>query len=234
MMPYENVQNKEIGHGGHRERVLKKFMQYGGDVFADYELLELLLMQAIPRKDVKPLAKELLAQFGSLSAIMQADSEQLKSVKGVGDHTVAFLKMILYAGQRITKEKLNKAPVLADWNSMLDYAQLMYAGETVEKLRILFLNQKLQLMHSEIHQTGTVNHVPIYPREILKRALNLNASAIILMHNHPSGDPVPSKDDLMATKEIEKLLNTIPIRLLDHLIIGQNHQCYSFRAHHAL
>ena len=223
-----------LGHDGHRERVLKKFLQYGGDVFADYEFLELLLMQAIPRKDVKPLAKELLARFGNLSAIIQADPEQLKQIKGIGEHTVAFLKMVLYAGQRITREKLNEAPVLADWESMLDYAQMMYAGETVEKLRILFLNQKLQLIHTEIHQTGTINHVPIYPREVLKRALNLNASAIILMHNHPSGDPVPSGDDIVATKEIEKILKTIPIRLLDHLIIGKNRQCYSFRAHHAL
>lgn len=223
-----------LGHDGHRERVLKKFLQYGGDVFADYELLELLLMQAIPRKDVKPLAKELLARFGNLSAVIQADPEQLKQIKGIGEHTVAFLKMVLYAGQRITREKLNEAPVLADWESMLDYAQMMYAGETVEKLRILFLNQKLQLMHTEIHQTGTINHVPIYPREVLKRALNLNASAIIMMHNHPSGDPVPSDDDIVATKEIEKMLKTIPIRLLDHLIIGQSRKCYSFRAHHAL
>lgn len=230
------MENKEIttGVAGHRERVLKKFMQYGGEVFADYELLELLLMQAIPRKDVKPLAKELLARFGHLSAVIQATPEQLKQVKGIGDHTAAFLKLILYAGQRLTQEKLVKAPVLSDWNSMLDYAQMLYAGETVEKLRILFLNQKLQLTHTEIHQTGTINHVPIYPREVLKRALNLNASAIILMHNHPSGDPVPSGDDIRATQEIEKLLNTIPIRLLDHLIIGQNKKCYSFRAHHAL
>lgn len=229
------MQNKTtLGHDGHRERVVKKFLQYGGDVFADYELLELLLMQAIPRKDVKPLAKELLARFGNLSSVIQADSEQLKQIKGIGDHTIAFLKMVLYTGQRITREKLNEAPVLADWESMLDYAQMMYAGETVEKLRILFLNQKLQLMHTEIHQVGTINHVPIYPREVLKRALNLNASAIILMHNHPSGDPVPSNDDIVATKEIEKLLRTIPIRLLDHLIIGQNRKCYSFRAHHAL
>ena len=223
-----------LGHDGHRERVLQKFLQYGGDIFADYELLEFLLMQAIPRKDVKPLAKELLSRFGDVSAIVQANPDQLKQIKGIGEHTIAFLKLVLYTGQRLTKEKLNKAPVLADWESMLDYAQMLYAGETVEKLRVLFLNQKLQLMHTEVHQTGTINHVPIYPREVLKRALNLNASAIIMMHNHPSGDPMPSGDDIVATKEIEKMLKTIPIRLLDHLIIGQNRKCYSFRAHHAL
>lgn len=217
---------------GHRERVIQKFMQHGGEVFADYEILEMLLMQAIPRKDVKPLAKELLTRFGSLSVLLQAEPEQLKQIKGIGDKTIAFFKMILFVSQCLTKEKLNNQPVLSDWATILDYAQVLYAGETVEKLRILFLNQKLQLMHTEVHQTGTVNHVPIYPREILKRALNLNASAIVLIHNHPSGDPAPSKDDILATKEIEKLLNTIPIRLLDHLIIGQNRRFYSFRSHH--
>ncbi|MBE6446658.1 MAG: DNA repair protein RadC [Alphaproteobacteria bacterium] len=218
---------------GHRQRVVQKFMQYGGEVFADYELLELLLMQIIPRKDVKPLAKELLNRFGSLSAILRAEPEHLKQIKGVGDKTVVFLKTLLSISQRLSKEKINNQPILSDWNAILDYARMLYAGETVEKLRILFLNQKLQLMHTEIHQTGTVNHVPIYPREILKRALNLNASAIILIHNHPSGNPAPSKDDITATKEIEKLLNTIPIRMLDHLIIGQNHRFYSFRTSHS-
>lgn len=219
---------------GHRQRVVQKFMQYGGEVFADYELLELLLMQIIPRKDVKPLAKELLNRFGSLSAIVRAEPEHLKQIKGVGDKTVVFLKTIKTFNLRLSKEKINNQPILSDWNAILDYAQLLYAGETVEKLRILFLNQKLQLMHTEIHQTGTINHVPIYPREILKRALNLNATAIVLLHNHPSGNPNPSKDDIMATQEIEKLLNTIPIRLLDHLIIGQNRQFYSFRSHHTI
>jgi DNA repair protein RadC len=219
---------------GHRQRVFQKFMQYGGEVFADYELLELLLMQIIPRKDVKPLAKELLNRFGSLSAIVRAEPEHLKQIKGVGDRTVVFLKTIKTFNLRLSKEKINNQPILSDWNAILDYAQLLYAGETVEKLRILFLNQKLQLMHTEIHQTGTVNHVPIYPREILKRALNLNATAIVLLHNHPSGNPNPSKDDITATLEIEKLLNTIPIRLLDHLIIGQNRQFYSFRSHHTI
>ncbi len=219
---------------GHRQRVFQKFMQYGGEVFADYELLELLLMQIIPRKDVKPLAKELLNRFGSLSAIVRAEPEHLKQIKGVGDKTVVFLKTIKTFNLRLSKEKINNQPILSDWNAILDYAQLLYAGETVEKLRILFLNQKLQLMHTEIHQTGTVNHVPIYPREILKRALNLNATAIVLLHNHPSGNPNPSKDDIIATQEIEKLLNTIPIRLLDHLIIGQNRQFYSFRSHHTI
>ena len=217
---------------GHRQRVIQKFMQYGGEVFADYEILEMLLMQIIPRKDVKPLAKELLSRFGSLSALVQAEPEQLKQIKGIGDKTITFFKLMLFISQHLTKEKLNNQPVLSDWNVILDYAQTLYAGETVEKLRILFLNQKLQLMHTEIHQTGTINHVPIYPREILKRALNLNASAVVLLHNHPSGNPAPSKDDIIATKEIEKLLSTIPIRLLDHLIIGKNRQFYSFRSHH--
>ncbi len=221
-----------VGSEGHRQRVLEKFLTYGGEIFADYELLEFILMQAIPRKDVKPLAKELLASFGSLENILNAPTDQLKQVKGVGDRTIALFHLMMTVCQKITKEKLHNAPILADWQSLLDYAQLIYAGETIEKLRVLFLNQHYQLIHTEVHQTGTINHVPVYPREVLKRALNLNASAVILMHNHPSGDPLPSKDDLEVTKEIERLLNTIPIKMLDHLIIGTNKKVYSFRAHH--
>ena len=127
---------------GHRQRVIQKFMQYGGEVFADYEILEMLLMQIIPRKDVKPLAKELLSHFGSLSALVQAEPEQLKQIKGIGDKTIVFFKLMLFISQHLTKEKLNNQPVLSDWNVILDYAQTLYAGETVEKLRILFLNQK--------------------------------------------------------------------------------------------
>ena len=212
---------------GHRQRVVQKFMQYGGEVFADYELLELLLMQIIPRKDVKPLAKELLNRFGSLSAILRAEPEHLKQIKGVGDKTVVFLKTLLSISQRLSKEKINNQPILSDWNAILDYARMLYAGETVEKLRILFLNQKLQLMHTEIHQTGTVNHVPIYPREILKRALNLNASAIILIHNHPSLDINPSKADIVMTNKLIESCNIVGIPLLDHLITNSK-DYYSF------
>lgn len=220
-----------IGSDGHRQRVLEKFLTYGGEIFADYELLEFILMQSIPRKDVKPLAKELLTSFGSLESVLNAPTDQLKQIKGIGERTIALFHLMMTVSRKITKEKLVKTPVLADWQSLLDYAQLAYAGETIEKFRILFLNNHYQLIHAEVHQTGTTNHVPVYPKEVLKRALNLNATAVVLMHNHPSGDPLPSKDDLEVTKEIERLLNTISIKMVDHLIIGANKKVYSFRAH---
>ncbi len=217
---------------GHRQRILKKFLTYGGDIFADYEILEFLLMQSIPRKDVKPLAKELLNAFGSLNSVLNAPQEQLQSIHGIGPHTVALFHLIVNLSQRLVKGKMIHQPVLNEWQTLLDYVQLLYMGETIEKFRILYLNEHYQLIYTEIHQTGSTNHVPVYPREVLKRALNLNASAVILMHNHPSGDPLPSQDDLEVTREIERLLNTIPIKMLDHLIIGSNKKVYSFRAHH--
>lgn len=221
-----------LGADGHRQRVLEKFLTYGGEIFADYELLEFILMQSIPRKDVKPLAKELLMSFGSLENVLNAPTDQLKQIKGVGERTIGLFHLMMTVSQKLTKERLKKAPILSDWQSLLDYAQLTYMGENIEKFRVLYLNRHYQLIHSEVHQTGTTNHVPVYPREILKRALNVNASAVVLIHNHPSGEPLPSKDDLEVTKEIERLLSTIPIKMVDHLIIGANKKVYSFRAHH--
>ena len=216
---------------GHRSRIEKKFLTYGADIFADYEFLELILMCALPRIDVKPLAKQLLAEFGSLSAVLTASPKDLMKIKGIKNHTVLFLKVILAACQKLTSEKIKEGPILKDWISLMAYCQMIYANETVEKMHILFLNQGLRLIHSEMHQKGTVDNIPVYPREILKRALDLNASAVVMMHNHPSGDANPSKDDLEATKEVRRLLETVGIQLIDHLVIGQGQNVYSFRAH---
>ena len=216
---------------GHRERVIKKFMTYGQEVFADYEFLELMLMCALPRIDVKPLAKELLAEFGSLNGVLTADPKDLMKIKGIKNHATVFLKMILAASQRLSLEKLKEGPVLKDWLSLMNFCQLTYANEPIEKMHILFLNQGLRLIHSEMHQKGTIDHIPVYPREILKRALDLNASAVVMMHNHPSGDASPSKSDIEATKEVQRLLETVGIRFVDHLIIGKGQNVYSFRAH---
>ena len=216
---------------GHRERVIKKFMTYGQEVFADYEFLELMLMCALPRVDVKPMAKQLLAEFGSLNSVLTATPEELMKIKGIKNHATVFLKMVLSASQRLTLEKLKEGPVLKDWISLMNFCQLTYANETIEKMHILFLNRGLRLIHSEMHQKGTIDHIPVYPREILKRALDLNASAVVMMHNHPSGDASPSKSDIEATKEVQRLLETVGIRFVDHLIIGKGQNVYSFRAH---
>ena len=216
---------------GHRARVIEKFMTHGGDIFADYEFLELILMCALPRIDVKPLAKQLLAEFGSVSGVLTADPKDLMKIKGIKNHTVLFLKVILATCQKVTAEKVKEGPILKDWTNLMAYCQMIYANETVEKMHILFLNQGLRLIHSEMHQKGTVDKIPVYPREILKRALDLNAAAVVMMHNHPSGDPNPSKDDIEATKEVKRLLETVGIQFIDHLIIGQGQNVYSVRAH---
>ena len=216
---------------GHRARVIDKFMTYGANVFADYEFLELMLMCALPRIDVKPLAKKLLAEFGSLNGVLSASSNDLMKIKGIKNHTVLFLKVVLASCQKLTAEKVKEGPILKDWTNLMAYCQMIYANETVEKMYILFLNQGLRLIHSEMHQKGTIDHIPVYPREILKRALDLNASSVVMMHNHPSGDINPSKADIEATKEVRRLLEIVGIQFIDHLIIGQDQNVYSFRVH---
>ena len=216
---------------GHRARVENKFLTYGHEVFADYEFLELMLMCALPRIDVKPLAKQLLAEFGSLNGVLTASAEDLMKIKGIKNHSVLFLKVILAACQRLTLEKVKQGPILKDWVSLMSYCQMIYANETVEKMRILFLDKGLRLIHDEVHQKGTVDHIPVFPREILKRALDLNASSVVMMHNHPSGDANPSNADIEATKEVRRLLETVGIQFLDHLIIGKAQNVYSFRTH---
>lgn len=216
---------------GHRARVENKFLTYGAEVFADYEFLELMLMCALPRVDVKPMAKQLLATFGSLNGVVTAPPEELMKIKGIKNHTVLFLKVVLAACRKLTGEKIKEGPLLKDWTNLMAYCQMIYANETVEKMHVLFLNQGLRLIHSEMHQKGTVDKIPVYPREILKRALDLNASAVVMMHNHPSGDATPSKEDIEATREVKRLLETLGIQFIDHLIIGQGQNVYSFRAH---
>ena len=216
---------------GHRERTIKKFLTYGHEIFADYEFLEFMLMCALPRIDVKPIAKRLLSEFGSLSGVLTADPKELMKIKGIKNHATIFLKMVLAASQRLSLEKLKEGPILKDWISLINYCQMTYANETIEKMYILFLDQGLRLIHSEMHQKGSIDTIPVYPREILKRALDLNASSVVMMHNHPSGDANPSKEDIEATKEVRRLLEIVGIDFIDHLIVGKGKNVYSFRAH---
>ena len=195
-------------------------MLAGADAVQDYELLELVLFRAIPRRDVKPLAKDLLAQFGGFAEIIAASPERLMEVDGVGERIVQELKIVQAAALKVTQERVLNRPVLSSWNDLLAYCRAAMADEKIEQFRILFLDRKNILIADEIQQRGTVDHTPVYPREVVKRALELGASAIILVHNHPSGDPTPSRADISMTREIVTAASALKIAVHDHLVIG--------------
>jgi DNA repair protein RadC len=207
---------------GHRERLRKRFRHGGADALADYELLELLLFRTIARIDVKPIAKDLLKRFGSFAGVLAAPEGRLKEVAGVGDATVTDLKVTLAAAQRITRGEVEGRPILSSWTAVLDYCRAAMAFADREQFRILFLDKRNQLISDEVQQQGTVDHTPVYPREVAKRALELSATAVVLVHNHPSGDPTPSPDDLHLTAEALAAGRLLDIDLLDHLVIGHD------------
>lgn len=222
------AQEKKPHYHGHRDRVREKFIKDNGHTLADYELLELLLFAAIPRVDVKPLAKELIEQFGSFAGVISADLEQLEAVKGIKRNTAVHLKSVQAASKRLARQQLEKRPVLGAWQDLIDYCYTAMAHEKKEQFRILFLNNKNVLIKDEVQQVGTINHTPVYPREVVKRALELEATALILIHNHPSGDPKPSQDDIKMTQVIIDAAKGVGITIHDHLIIGKKGP-YSFR-----
>jgi DNA repair protein RadC len=206
----------------HRERLRQRFLKGDERAIADYELLELLLFQALPRKDVKPLAKDLLRQFGSFAAVITAEPEELRRVEGLGDAAVATFKVVRSAAIKLTREKIPNRPIIGAWQQLIDYIHANMAHLKIEHLRILFLDNRNRLIADEEQQTGTVNHTPVYPREVIRRALDLGASAIILVHNHPSGDPAPSKADIEMTREVARAGEALGVAVHDHLIIGHN------------
>jgi DNA repair protein RadC len=206
---------------GHRERLRERFREAGEQALADYELLELLLFRAIPQRDVKPLAKDLLRRFGSFAEVISAPPHLLAEVSGVGDAAVTELKIVQAAAQRLTRGEVSKRPVLSSWSSVLDYCRSAMAFADKEQFRILFLDKRNQLIADEVQQVGTVDHTPVYPREVVKRALELSASAIILVHNHPSGDPTPSSADIQMTKSVADVAKSLGIALHDHIIVGR-------------
>lgn len=210
---------------GHRQRLKDKFNTVGADAFADYELLELLLFQIIPRTDTKPLAKALLEKFGSLLAILSAPEHQLKEIKGVGDSVTHALKVHHALLSRALKKDIHGKCVLQSWQQVIDYCALSMSYDDKEQLRILYLDQKNQVLCDEIQQRGTVNHTPIYPREVMKRALEVGASGLILVHNHPSGDPTPSRSDIDLTLKVQRIGTDLGIKLHDHVIIGKGRHC---------
>ena len=213
----------------HRKRLRTRFMEGGATAMPDYELLELVLFRAIPRQDVKPLARRLLDTFGDFNRVITAPAARLVSVQGVGEAVVQELKILEAAAQRMMRARVMHRPVLSSWDALLDYCHTAMAHRETEQFRILFLDRKNVLIADEEQARGTVDHVPVYPREVVKRALELNASALILVHNHPSGDPTPSDADLSMTMQIRDAAETLGITLHDHLIIGREREL-SFRA----
>jgi DNA repair protein RadC len=209
-------------HGGHRQRLKDRFTNGGEEALPDYELLELVLFNAIPRRDTKPIAKALLKRFNeSFAEVVNAPPERLKEVKGVGDSVVHQLKLVRAAALRLMKTEVKERAVFASWEAVLAYCHAKMALEQKEQFFILFLDKKNRLIEEEVHQTGTVDHTPVYPREVVKRALELSASSIILIHNHPSGDTTPSKADIEMTRTIVEAAKALGIVVHDHLIVGR-------------
>jgi DNA repair protein RadC len=207
---------------GHRERARQRFLRVGGEALEDYELLELTLQMLLPRRDTKALAKTLLAKFGSFSAVFSAPLPRLAEIKGLGELSRANLKIIQAVAQRYAKDQVRRDEItLNSWSALIDYCRAAMAFEEKEQFRILFLDKKNKLIADEVQQKGTVDHAPVYPREVIKRSLELGASSIILVHNHPSGDPSPSAADVQMTRHINDVAKTLGIALHDHIIIGK-------------
>lgn len=213
----------------HRKRLRDRFMQGGAAAVPDYELLELVLFRAIPRQDVKPLARKLIDTFGDFNRVVSASAKQLCQVEGIGDAVAVELKIVEAAAHRLARAKVMQRHVVSSWDALLDYCHTTMAHRETEQFRILFLDTKNVLIADEEQATGTLDHVPVYPREVVKRALELNAASLILVHNHPSGDPTPSPADIQMTHQIDAAAKALGVTVHDHLIIGKSCEL-SFRA----
>jgi len=209
-------------YAGHRQRLRERFLKSSGEDMPDYELLELLLFFAQSQRDVKPLAKKLIERFGSFAGVVSAEPARLREIDGVKDGAVAAIKLAQASAKRLLRQEVLGRPVISSWQALLEYCQAAMARESTEQFRVLYLDQKNQLIADELQQKGTVNHTPVYPREIMKRALELAATAVILVHNHPSGDPSPSKADIAMTREVADAGHRLDIAVHDHVIIGRS------------
>ena len=207
---------------GHRDRLRDRAVAGGLAALPDYELLEVYLFRTIPRGDVKPLAKALLMRFGSVGGVLGASISELRSVAGVGEAVALDLKLLQEATLRVTRERVTKRPVVSSWSQLLTYVRVAMAHESREQFRVLYLDKRNQLIADEVMNRGTVDHAPVYPREVVRRALELAASAIILVHNHPAGDPTPSGADIAMTKEIVEAARPMRITVHDHLVVGRD------------
>jgi DNA repair protein RadC len=219
--PVERAAPDEPHYKGHRTRLRERFAESGDQGLPDYELLELVLFRSIPQRDVKPLAKALIARFGSFAEVLGARPERLVEIEGIGEATALDLKIVEAAARRNTRGAIGERPVLASWKDVLDYCRTAMAFADREQFRILFLDKRNFLIADEVQSSGTVDHTPVYPREVVKRALELSASALILVHNHPSGDPTPSSADIRMTNELANIGKSLGISLHDHIIVGK-------------
>lgn len=206
---------------GQRGRLRDRFLRAGADSVADNEMLELVLFRAIPQRDVKPVAKQLLELFGDFNGVISAPVPRLAEINGISPSVICELKIVEAAAQRLSRARVMNTCVLSSWSALMDYCKTAMAHRETEQFRILFLDRKNVLMADEAQAKGTVDHVPVYPREVVKRALELNASAIILVHNHPSGDPTPSKADIDMTRQIEQAAKAVGVVVHDHVIVGK-------------
>ncbi|MEM9428829.1 MAG: DNA repair protein RadC [Pseudomonadota bacterium] len=213
----------------HRERLRARFMRAGAEALEEYELLELVLFRAIPRRDVKPLAKDLIAAFGDFNHVISANPARLRECQGVGEAVIQELKIVEAAAHRLAQARVIGRDAITSWDALMRYCKTAMAHRETEQFRILFLDRKNVLIADEPQQKGTVDHVPVYPREVVKRALELNASALILVHNHPSGDPAPSQADIAMTRQISDAAETLGVVVHDHVVIGKAEDA-SFRA----
>ena len=227
--PRDKTPPSPVSAEGHRERMRARLLTAGPDSLADHELLEMVLFLALPRRDTKPIAKALLARFGSFANAVSADIPGLRATEGLGDAGIAALKTVQAAALRLTRAEIKDQPVLNNWNRLLAYLGAALSRERVEQFRVLYLDTRNRLLADEAQSRGTVNHTPVYPREVVKRALELHATALILVHNHPSGDPTPSADDVAITAEIKQAAAALSVRLHDHVIVG-NGRWLSFRS----
>ena len=206
---------------GHRERLRRRFREAGSDSLPDYELLELILFRAAPRRDTKPLAKALIARFGTFAEALNAPDELLREVPGIGEAAITELKLVRAAALRLMRGEVLERPVLSSWAQVLDYCRASMGFASKEQFRILFLDKRNQIIADEVQQTGTVDHTPVYVREVVKRALELSATAIVLVHNHPSGDPTPSRADIEMTRQIVAAAKPLGVLVHDHIIVGK-------------
>ena len=213
----------------HRKRLRTRFMTGGAAAVPDYELLELVLFRAIPRQDVKPLTRHLLEAFGDFNGVISAQPDRLLDVSGVGQSVVTELKIVEAAAHRLARSQVMHRAIVSSWDALLDYCHTAMAHRDTEQFRVLFLDRKNVLIADEELAKGTVDHVPVYPREVVKRALELNASALIVVHNHPSGDPTPSQSDIDMTQQIQSAAEALGLTVHDHLIIGRSEE-FSFRS----
>jgi DNA repair protein RadC len=228
LLPDGDETEAAIGAGGHRARMRQRLLKAGPDALADHEMLEMVLFLALPRRDTKPMARTLLSRFGDFGSVIGAPAAELGAIEGLGEAAAAALKLVQGAALRLLRRQAAAEPVLSSWDRLMDYLSATMVHERIEQFRVLFLDTRNRLIAGEVQSRGSINHTPAYPREVVRRCLELHASAVILAHNHPSGEPAPSREDVAMTADIQRAAATMGIMVHDHVIVGRS-GCVSFR-----